>query len=275
MDGDRFDTLIRSLTVKGSRRGVTRRLGGLTLGSMLLPVLGLAEARARKKCKPKCKGKACGPDGCKGKCGTCQKDEKCTGTGKCKCVPESQTKTCNGRCGTWANNCGKAVTCPGCPPLRACLANGSCAVSCTANEECGSCGCSVRTNTEGQRHCVPFDVGCTARQCERTADCPPGSQCANCGAQGLRCTPLCGCIDDSDCSGGEECSGGVCGTPVNCTNPVTCVNAGDCCSESCTRGGGGADDPLRCACSEAGQACSSDGDCCPAARPCTGFVCSG
>src|SRR5687768_17439817 len=57
MDQDRFDTLTRSLTHTGSRRGLSRLLGGLTLCAPLA-LLGRSESEAKRKKKKKKKKKS-------------------------------------------------------------------------------------------------------------------------------------------------------------------------------------------------------------------------
>jgi hypothetical protein len=58
MDGNRFDELLRSMTVSPSRRGIARALGRFSLAGIVVPLLGLVGADG-KKSKPKkkrCKG---------------------------------------------------------------------------------------------------------------------------------------------------------------------------------------------------------------------------
>jgi hypothetical protein len=48
-------------------------------------------------CIPKCNGKNCGDDGCKGNCGTCPSEQTCGQDGKCSgtvCIPDCDGKNC-------------------------------------------------------------------------------------------------------------------------------------------------------------------------------------
>ena len=196
MDADRFDTLARTLTAAGSRRQALVA----TLGGGLSLVLGAAsvdEAGAKKRCPPckkrklgKCKKKL--PDGTACSGGTCQ-------AGAC-CLPESPETTCAGRCGTWPNTCRQTVSCPPCAGGMYCLANGSCAKICLAQEDCpAGCGCPM--SVEGPRHCVVLGTPSCAlipQVCTATAECPAGWHCQLTGCPGpngnpeYRCVPLCG-----------------------------------------------------------------------------------
>jgi hypothetical protein len=180
MDESRFDRLVVSLTTTGSRR---RALGGLLAGA--LGVLGWQDSKeaiahnlkatCRKKsgdAKKKCLKKA-------RKHAAQHASETPPG-----CVPEPASTTCAGRCGTAANNCGQAVTCPSCPTGQTCLINGTCARLCTAaGAECTGCtspvSCSI-PSTEGQQICVISEQQCVERQpCDppHTMGCPVGQAC--------------------------------------------------------------------------------------------------
>jgi hypothetical protein len=212
MDSTHFDRLTRSLAVAASRRGV---LAGLT--SSLLVVLPLArvsqEVEARKKkrknkrkkkrsavalppptpgCTPNCQRKICGDDGCGGSCGDCTAPETCQG-GICECVPESPATTCAPGCGARTNNCGQAVNCP-CGSGQQCLANGSCAVTCTSNTQCQPKCAVCMPDLEGQQKtCIGYGPPCSTLQtCTRTRDCPQGTLCTFCSSlTDQRCSPLC------------------------------------------------------------------------------------
>jgi hypothetical protein len=204
MDQSRFSILKHSLSSQPSRRDVLRALvgAGIGLGALRLsePAASKKKRKKRKKrkkqpatatqqtsnCTPNCTDRACGSDGCGGSCGTCSANQVCQG-GAC-CTPEPRSATCGGRCGKWTNNCGQPVTCATCPTGQQCLSNGSCAIVCTENSDCSSCGCS-NPSVEGARHCIsgplqPF-VPCTS-----TLDCPPGAHCQDIGAGGV-CIALC------------------------------------------------------------------------------------
>jgi hypothetical protein len=110
MDGSRVDALARALTAGRSRRGLTRLLGGLTLGGPLA-LLGLAPSAAKHKGgkgKKKHKKPACpGQQICNGACiptSACCNDYACDPCrnaycrdGSCQCN-EGEILS-NGRCG--------------------------------------------------------------------------------------------------------------------------------------------------------------------------------
>src|SRR5687768_15325565 len=119
MDGFRFDTLTRSLTLAGSRR---RALAGLFAGALELLSSQTEQAAAknckkiknkqkRKKClakaktrsptpacTPQCADKHCGRDGGGASCGNCPAaGQRCTAAGQCAC-PEGAPQVCGGAC---------------------------------------------------------------------------------------------------------------------------------------------------------------------------------
>ena len=192
MEHEHFDALARDVA------GVSRRVVAGVLVSGLAGLagtrLGFSAAAGKKRrkkpkkgrCKPNCAERACGTDGCGGSCGTCTAGQVCA-RGEC-CVPEPKGATCAGRCGSRRNNCGQSVECATCDAGQVCLSNGSCAIACTANGDCGACGCS-NPDIEGNHHCIagplmPFVT------CETTADCPPNSHCQDIGNGGV-CIELC------------------------------------------------------------------------------------
>jgi hypothetical protein len=116
---------------------------------------------ASSSCAPKCGGKACGPDGCGGQCGSCAgTNATCDLTGKCQCTPY-----CGGRvCGD--DGCGG--TCGTCPSLYTCVVNGSCQKD--PGSQCGTpvCGSAASCcHCNGQPLCYAL---------------PPGSTCESLGA---------------------------------------------------------------------------------------------
>ena len=203
MDADRFDSVARAFCHRPSRRTMMSAL----LAGALAPILALADVEAKRKKKKKkkaqqpgcvtsCTGKTCGDDGCGGSCGSCSGNQTCQG-GTCTCVPEPPTATCAGRCGTWPNNCGQFVNCPGCTDGKQCASNGSCAITCTSTpaDTCqAGCGCSF-PNPEGARYCVRGLPACPTQTCQHTSECPAGTHChdhgGGCGPEKL-CWPLCG-----------------------------------------------------------------------------------
>jgi hypothetical protein len=138
MDGDRFDTMVRSLAASASRRGVIRALGAGALGG-LAALLRIGTAGA---CRPA--GVACLAYGrgccsqvcCKGTC--CDDTDVCTGSGCCE-----RQNYCDHACTDVLSdpaNCGSCGH--ACAPGAACV-GGSCAChpaghACTADSDC--CG---------------------------------------------------------------------------------------------------------------------------------------
>lgn len=221
MDDRRFDSLVKTLSSGGSRRGMLQTLGGSALAAVAVR-LGLADdAEAKKKGKNKKKKKKCknGTTKC-GKKACCRADQSCVG-GKCvddvedpECLSDDQcdiNEVCqNGICAIDAN------------PIE-CQNAGQCA----ANELCiaGRCRCNKPNKPCGEA-CCPENQVCLDGQCVIGAGtCPAGdSICENgnedacngnnacfCGLRNdteeVRCIggfvddsqPNCNCIDDGDC----------------------------------------------------------------------------
>lgn len=235
MDGDRFAALLRSLVSRASRRGV---FAGLTSGLLaLLAIDEVTEARNRKKkgkgkkkkrprCKPRCAGKRCGPDGCGGSCGSCNGGATCDG-GTCVCAGD--LVFCRGAC---VPGCiGEAII----NPLTCdCCQTG---LSCQFGGDCCSGICQPQSGG-GDDLCVGRDIG---RPCDFDAQCNQTS-CRDC--------PLHTCRDGfCDCADGLELCLGVCMKPCaggNARNPTTCsccrrtnqscTGITPCCSEHCLSG---------------------------------------
>jgi hypothetical protein len=109
--------------------------------------------------------------------------------------------------------------------------------------------CSLGSCAGGVCTC-PDEATC----CTNSDDCPAGSG-QTC--QGGACT----------CLPGQEDSGGVCGTPPTCLGFFRFCNfSSDCCSNLCT----GIN--TTCYCSDVGEACAADTDCC-SGTTCRGFAC--
>lgn len=64
--------------------------------------------QADSSCRPQCRGKSCGEDGCGGVCGECERHEHCDAeTGACFCTPQCGHKECGSDgCG---GNCGECL----------------------------------------------------------------------------------------------------------------------------------------------------------------------
>jgi hypothetical protein len=99
MDPQRFDTLAKTLSTSGTRRGLLRLLAAVPVASGLLTRLEPEDAQGR------------GEDGRDGKDG---KDGRNRG-----CNPESRSRTCRGKCGPVKNNCGQRINCGSCEICRA------------------------------------------------------------------------------------------------------------------------------------------------------------
>jgi hypothetical protein len=189
MELERFDALARDIGSVSRRAAVgvlAAGLAGLRPGHEAASRKRRRRKKKKGRCKPNCVDRSCGPDGCKGSCGTCGAGEVCA-RGEC-CVPEPKGVTCAGRCGSWRNNCGQFVECATCGAGQVCLSNGSCAITCTTTGDCNICSCS-NPDVEGDHHCIGAPLAPIV-PCKSTTDCPPGSHCQDIGSGGL-CIELC------------------------------------------------------------------------------------
>lgn len=202
MDARAFDRITRTLSAMPSRRRLIGLVTGLAVAGPIAAIgMPIAEAKHKKKkkkhqgCKPNCTDRTCGSDGCGGECGQCAANQVCQG-GSC-CTPEPLVATCFHRCGTVANNCGQATSCPACSGARQCLSNGSCADGCATSSECAAPACYCGVSAEGPKQCVESaECDHVPQTCATTADCPAGQNCqqTGCGPSGAienRCAYLC------------------------------------------------------------------------------------
>ena len=60
-------------------------------------ILGVYFLIEHFKCKPKCTGKKCGDNGCKGNCGTCSSGTICKSDGTCELNTWSASNTINAK----------------------------------------------------------------------------------------------------------------------------------------------------------------------------------
>lgn len=220
-------------------------------------------------CQPSCQGKACGPDGCGGSCGTCPAGYGCV-NGNCikECTPKCEGKLCgDDGCG---GSCGK------CPEGYSCDAFGKCQPLCTpscAGKECGpdGCGGSCGQCTQGKT--------CTNGKCTggiQTDGCSPTDMpgCGGCKCEACVCKadPFCCtnawdelCVEecDTECNGncniscvpnclGKECGDGGCPDQPNACGQ--CPQGGVCINGMCKTG------PLPCEPDCSGKECG-DGGC--------------
>ncbi|MBI5609541.1 MAG: hypothetical protein HY902_11740, partial [Deltaproteobacteria bacterium] len=181
------------------------------------------------QCKPQCDGKACGPDGCGGSCGTCASFEQCEEwSGTCYVPPPD----CKGN--SWAGTC-----------------NGSTLTFCSASEQIVSKDCGMYAGKFAQ---CGYDVTLMANTCWTSSALVSGkgqytktsctdSWVGTCGqyADYWACECDAGCTSRGDCCGdfyeacGEalgiaRCGDGTCSTGKG-ENCATC--AADCQSQ-CT-----------------------------------------
>jgi hypothetical protein len=145
MDAQRFDILARSLIATPSRRGISRALAGLTLGGMLIPLLGTNYGDAKKKRKKNCKKP----------CGACQSCRK----GKCKTQPDEAVCGNDGRCRS-----GVCIARPTCQPSNS--------YDCYGQADCCSNICVPLTGYPGV--CL---TGGDGRPCYGDDDCDEGLTC--------------------------------------------------------------------------------------------------
>lgn len=191
-------------------------------------------------CKPACAGKACGPDGCGGKCGSCKDITKpfCGPDATCnaQCTPVCATKTCgNDGCGGSCGTCAAGGTC---------AESGSYALCVPAAWNCpqfyyadgSTCDCS----------CGAPDPDC--KKIAQTVGCPNSAACN-------KDTGLCQmsfCASDGDCKVPKWCVGhypagpalrkGVCQVPnpaagaefASCNTDLACAS-GVCGAGLCRR----------------------------------------
>lgn len=98
-------------------------------------VIYVKETLVDTDCVPNCAGKACGPDGCGGSCGSCKPNEVCQ-QGSCICIPNCANRECG------PDGCGGTCA-PGCPAGIMCVElTGKCAKT-------GPCSAKVSVACEG------------------------------------------------------------------------------------------------------------------------------
>jgi hypothetical protein len=221
MEFDRFDEIIRTLTVSPSRRG----LAGL-FAAGLLTTIGWEQAddtaakrkkkKKKKKCKPPCEEcQACS----KGKCKAKADGTPCAGgvceDGRCDtdCTPDCQGKACGANDG-----CGGTCRSGICPGDTTCV-DGLCefCIPDCQGKDCGTedgCGgtcqsgfCPEGAVCEGQCICIAFD-------CCQNSDCAANQVCVTVENQ-----KFCACDVAHSC--GLTCC--PVGTTCTSTNPVTCT----------------------------------------------------
>lgn len=192
MDHERFDALTRDLTTRPTRPTRRTLLGGLVGGVAALIDLTVPGTATAHNLRTVCRTL---PDPAKRR--------RCLNRArehKRRCHSIAPAVTCAGRCGTWPDQCGKAVSCAVCAAPKLCLSNGSCGQSCSGTSCPTDCKCLPRNPlVEGGTYCLSNNVTCaTALQpCSATAACPVGQACLimDCATPSNpaanRCVPLC------------------------------------------------------------------------------------
>lgn len=267
MDGQRFDTLVRTLATSRSRRSLIRTaLATVTAG--LGTALGMAEAsagdckRAGKQCK---KNSQC----CSGVCSPPSNSTSTAGSDSVCCDPEPNAVTCDGQCGDVVNNCGQVIQCQACctpiPRAEACAGN------CEQDVDDG-CGGMYRCGLCADEICVEEDE-CNSGECCQGSCCDedrsPTAAC--CPDQG-RC---CECFQDNSPGGGGrtfcDCPSHreLCGTYPNdqcCLPQDTCID-GECVPDAWACPAADNPDGPNVDCRSHGAGCCN-GVCCPAGTTC-------
>jgi hypothetical protein len=216
MDDARFDALTKTLSIGHTRRGLTRLLGGLSLGGML-SVLGTTEALAAKRnggapCtrNGQCKTGRClrtNTCSCSSAFPTCKQPTNPCKTAVCntdtrRCVNQNicREASCTNRVETLQASCDSTGTCP--PAVtRNCVEGYQCHM--TAPVCVGVGGCGGPDDCTNTHHCL-------GGKCEpKKAN---GETCAN-ALQCLSgfCSPADDICCDTACDGlGQTCPGGTC-----------------------------------------------------------------
>jgi hypothetical protein len=162
---------------------------------------------------PDCTGKACGPDGCSGSCGTCPKGYSCD---HAACVEDQEGPGCGNI--TTTGQCQGAI-------LQKCVSGQVVTVDCALTGKV----CSF-VPTSGMFDCVTQCIPvCAGKTC---GDDGCGGSCGVCvkgqTCNAGKCVELC----QPDCAGrvcGSDLCGGQCG---ECAAGLTCNGQGQCVQES-------------------------------------------
>jgi hypothetical protein len=164
MDGYRFDTLIRLLAIRRSRRGTAVIVAGAFLPAM---------RRSAAACDPDCAGRACGGDGCGGSCGECPTGSTCIDDlGICAVAPPD-CQTVGETCGSDQVCCDLLVCDAGICTLPECVETGQpCGPgrNCCEGSECLGGFCADIAPS-----CAPTGKSCRSVECcEREDVCVVG-----------------------------------------------------------------------------------------------------
>jgi hypothetical protein len=257
MDATRFDSLAKSVSAAGTRRGLVRLLTATPLAILLAPLLG-AEDGAAKRRKDRGKVKAEKKNKHRDKVGSDNhkhsgrrrkhRNKRSNGHHDKKCKPQSTAQTCDGKCGKVPNNCKKTVDCGSCACAPACSICRTCNPETTRCDpdpaQLGEpCGDGLVCQDDGRCACQGRSCG-GCRACEGGACvpdpsvvCEPADQCHEAGA----CDPATGqcttprkadgtsCDDGDPCTLDDACQQGACrGTPKDCSSEEDVCNDGVC-----------------------------------------------
>ncbi len=229
-------------------------------------------------CTGQCSGKACGPDGCGGSCGSCDEGEACNVEGAC--VPYGDLAPLGGPCGPQADCQEDGENWPDC--LDAQCATGLCRFPvCTM-------ACAYGEDAINNHDASPYPDGVQdphLNTCDGAVLGPLGSEyhCVNLVPPGsppagtcLAGTTFAYCTTSGDCPEGEECSllqvGGV--TELRCIRGLDeSVGVGEYCEEV-----GALDEvcvvPDLCSSDGCTAACLEDSECMPPETACVDGYCS-
>ncbi len=159
------------------------------------PAPAAPPAEEAQGCMPRCEGRECGDDSCRGNCGECPKDHTCNAEFKCQappCVPDCKDKKCgDDGCG---GNCGLCTAERVCDEEARCVIP-PCIPDCK-NKACGSDECG--------NDCGICEPGFICRRYKCIEE-PCTADCLNrvCGSDG--CGGSCG-----DCPAPNVCKDGRC-----------------------------------------------------------------
>jgi hypothetical protein len=296
MDANRFDSLTKTLSAVGTRRGLMRLLAATPLAGLLMPLLGDEHGDAKRRAS-RGTGNAKRKSNNRGKVGTDnhkhehrrrkhrnKRNNGHKGKPKKKCTPQSLAQTCDGQCGPVKNNCQKTVDCGSCecsPACTTCLRCDAESRECVPDpaqlgERCGDglvcleegrCACQGNScggcrACEGGA-CVPDpSVVCEpSDQCHEAGECDPATEaCTN--PRKADDTP---CDDDDPCTVDDVCQNGECrGTPKDCSSE------GDVCHDGVCRADGTCGQRPK----QDGTGCNADNTDCTEGDSCQDGVCT-
>lgn len=173
--------------------------------------------RKSSGCKPDCKNRVCGVDGCGGSCGSCGDGEICSADGQCGlCKSDCAVGMAGDKCGMLdicgnICNCQKGLNCnEGICTAPPCSCDGK---MCGDPDGCGG-KCNVPCKEENPE--FPLYPICCSGECRSTSE-------LNCGACGKQCNRGEKCISDGRGNFSCQCS-------PTC-NKVSCFNDG--CGGNC------------------------------------------